>query len=124
LSAWIVIGQGLLALGALAAVAWPFLSKASAEAASRETDELDSLLAQKHLALEAIKELEFDWASGKLSEKDYQAIRRELEAEAIQVIRRLDELSEKPSSQELCPSCQKPVEPDYQFCPTCGAKRP
>lgn len=132
MSLWIVAAQGLLVVGVLAAVAYPLVWREVEDAQPLGPpgdggQAREDLLAQKHLAYEAIKELEFDRASGKLSEADYQTMHKELEAEAIGVLKKLDalegpEVSVPPPAPDACPSCGHVAEPDHDFCSGCGAK--
>ncbi|MEE8219385.1 MAG: hypothetical protein V3R43_01970, partial [bacterium] len=97
MSLWIVAAKGLLAVGVLAAVAYPLVWREVEDAqppgpSGDGGQAREDLLTQKHLAYEAIKELEFDRASGKLSEADYQTMHKEFEAEAIGVLKKLDAL--------------------------------
>lgn len=52
--------------------------------------ELESLLQKKDAIYENMKDLEFEWKMGKLSEEDYQQLRDEYKAEAAQVLNRID----------------------------------
>jgi len=47
---------------------------------------------QRSLATAAIRELEFDYATGKISEPDFRAIRRRLEERALEAMAGLDRL--------------------------------
>jgi len=47
---------------------------------------------QRGLATAAIRELEFDFATGKIAEADFRAIRERLEARALQAMAGLDQL--------------------------------
>lgn len=132
MNVWVVLAQGLLAAGALAAVAYPLVRGEDADAllppgADALRAERETLLAEKRVAYEAIRELELDWKSGKLSEADYQTIRREMEAEAIRVLQKLDAIEdhEAPSpevKQPSCPSCSREIESAHDFCPDCGTR--
>lgn len=132
MNVWVIIAQGLLAFGALAAVAYPLLSQAVPEglepsAAGALGAERENLLVEKHMAYDAIKELELDWKSGKLSDEDYRSIRDELEAEAIEVMKKLDSVEPPESAaQEIekthCPSCGQHIDGEYSFCHACGTK--
>lgn len=62
------------------------------EAVDPDSDEYKHLLVRKEEALISIKELEFDLGAEKISECDYQELRKKLEAEANEVIERLDQL--------------------------------
>lgn len=135
MNALIILAQAVVAAGALAAVVLPLLSaKEAGELAPGDTDstqaERESLLAEKALTYEAIKELELDKAGGKFSEADYQSMRKELEAEAIKVLQRLDALGHEeeeeeaasPAAPPACPSCGANIDPSHSYCPSCGAK--
>lgn len=132
MSALIILAQAVVAAVALAAVAVPLLSPGEAdELVPGERDrieaERESLLAEKALTYDAIKELELDKASGKFSERDYQAMKRELEAEAIKVLQRLDAVGCKdgevaPATPSACPSCGTGIDSSHAYCPSCGAK--
>ncbi|MFB3073416.1 MAG: hypothetical protein ACE1ZU_07985, partial [bacterium] len=87
----------------------------------------EALLAQKHLTYEDLKDLDFELASGKLSEADYQAMKQEMEAEAIRLLKELDALEGEGGQapepdQQTCPSCGRATEPDNSFCHGCGVK--
>jgi photosystem II stability/assembly factor-like uncharacterized protein len=48
---------------------------------------------EREAALEALRELDFDYALGKLAESDYRALRARLELRALTVLKALDELA-------------------------------
>ena len=54
--------------------------------------ERDDLEAAKEAKYREIRDAELDYRTGKLSEADWRALDRELRAEAIEILRRLDEL--------------------------------
>jgi flagellar biosynthesis/type III secretory pathway M-ring protein FliF/YscJ len=58
----------------------------------REGDERQELEAAKEAKYREIREAELDFRMGKLSEDDYRATDRELRAQAIEILKRLDEL--------------------------------
>ena len=64
------------------------------EAINPDSDEYKHLLVRKEETLISIKELEFDLGAEKISEKDYQDLRKKLEAEANEIIERLDQLEQ------------------------------
>jgi hypothetical protein len=87
---------------------------------------------EKNLALRAIKELEFDRAMGKVSEKDFTEMSGRLRARAARLIRQLDasgtyrERIEQEIEQRIgrvanaCPSCAVANDLDARFCKKCG----
>ena len=64
------------------------------EAVDPESDEYKHLLVRKEETLISIKELEFDFNTEKISESDYQELRKKLEAEATELIKKLDQLEQ------------------------------
>ncbi|MBM3469211.1 MAG: hypothetical protein FJX73_00235 [Armatimonadetes bacterium] len=54
-----------------------------------DADSRDALEAARDAALRALHDLDLDWQTGKLSERDYRATRAILEAEASEVLRQL-----------------------------------
>ena len=64
------------------------------EAVEPESDEYKHLLVRKEETLISIKELEFDFNTEKISESDYQELRKKLEAEATELIEKLDQLEQ------------------------------
>ena len=64
------------------------------EAVDPDSDEYKHLLVRKEETLISIKELEFDFNTEKISESDYQELRKKLEVEATELIGRLDQLEQ------------------------------
>lgn len=132
MNTWVVIAQGLLAGGALAAVVSPLFSRQEPQGLSPTGPgvlgaERENLLVEKQMAYDAIKELELDWRSGKLSEEDYRTIRAELEAEAIEVMKKLDSMESpqeevQETERNYCSSCGEKIDGEHSFCHSCGKK--
>ena len=61
-------------------------------------------------ALLALKEIEFDRATGKLSDADYEQLQRRYEAQAI-------------ATMEGCAHCGATLREGAKFCPQCGERR-
>ena len=64
------------------------------EAVDPQSDEYKHLLVRKEETLISIKELEFDFNTEKISKSDYQELRKKLEAEATELIEKLDQLEQ------------------------------
>lgn len=115
----------------------------SAETLGRRTRA--ALEREKALVLRSIKELEFDHAMGKVSDRDFQEMAGRLRARAIDLIKRLDadaggyrdvierELARrmktgsdpiltKNESVPRCAECGTTNDSDARFCKQCGAK--
>jgi flagellar biosynthesis/type III secretory pathway M-ring protein FliF/YscJ len=84
----------LVVLVVLAAVIWlvvaPLRRGATERAAAEESAEHAELEARKEAKYREIRDAELDHRTGKLSDADYRAIDRELRAEAVELLRRLD----------------------------------
>jgi hypothetical protein len=85
-------GLALIILAAVVAVlvALPFRRPGAAEA--REETRRAELEAAKEAKYREIRDAELDHRMGKLSEADWRAVDRDLRAEAIEILRQLDEL--------------------------------
>ena len=102
------------------------------------------LMEQKEQLYATIKELEFDHQLGKLLGPDYQRLRKDLEGQAVAVLRDLDqadgrsytELQEllemevrrrrkqPTATAQACRSCATPLQPQDHFCSHCGSPVP
>ncbi|MBK8799828.1 MAG: zinc ribbon domain-containing protein [Anaerolineales bacterium] len=77
---------------AIAAVVWPLLKRGPAPVLI-EDDRLTELLHRKEQVLASIKELEFDYSVGKLSEADYQQYDQRLRRQAIGLMQQIEQLA-------------------------------
>jgi hypothetical protein len=84
----------LAALVALV-VARPFFGGVE-EAPAADSAVRDELEAAKEAKYREIRDAQLDLQMGKLSKDDHRAIDRELRAEAIEILKRLDELDGRP----------------------------
>ena len=129
----------LLATGATYYVLRPVLRPAApgpgrADAADKGDDPDDDLSPQA-VALRALKEIEFDRATGKLSDADYDELHAKYQAEALAALRG-DEgarsavrgAQEPPARAQVtahsapCPVDGPRPEPDAVFCSACGRR--
>jgi hypothetical protein len=74
----------------------PLRAHAQARHSAREEAARADLEAAKEAKYREIRDAELDYRTGKLSEADWRAIDRDLRAEAVEILRRLDELEEGP----------------------------
>jgi hypothetical protein len=133
---------GLLAGGVLTAICVPLFRKEhTLESAILEETEWDLLLRKKEVLLGNIQDLDFEYKCGKLSESDYQEVRKEMAVEVAQVLERIHGLeasldldalirrevaarkSPAPkATPQTCPSCGANNPVKNKFCAECGAK--
>jgi hypothetical protein len=122
-----LLGGTVLAVGALAFVLYPLFFP------SRETEVHDSApLTTEDSAIVALREIEFDRATGKLSESDYAELKSTYSARALADMRKAD--SKEPEvadpiearvrayrrAHKECPTCGLRPEPDAIYCSHCG----
>jgi type II secretory pathway pseudopilin PulG len=88
----------LLVIAVLAVVAWlvlaPLRHDAATAAQESEAAERAELEARKEAKYREIRDAEMDFRTGKLSEADWRATDRGLRAEAMEILRALDSLSQ------------------------------
>ena len=99
-----------LALAALSFVLYPLLAGAPASESSLP-DRVDG--AERIQAIDALREIEFDRATGKLSDSDYGLLKASYTQRAIELMRGTGGV--------VCPSCGPRPETDARFCSRCGA---
>ena len=89
----------LLAVAIVAVVAWfvtaPLRRRPGETAEDPAVAELADLESRKAAKYRQIRDAEADRTAGKLTEADYQRLDRELRAEAIDVLKRIDRLQQR-----------------------------
>ena len=139
-----LIAGVLLAVGLLALVIQPLWTGAgkptpgpSGDVDEADLVDLDESDSPKIQALLALREIDFDRATGKLSDGDYEQLKARYTAKALAAMRE-EEASEaipspdrddqaermiarsKPGRRAVCPSCGPRPEPNVVFCSSCG----
>ena len=88
----------VLALVIVVLVAWfvtaPLRNRAPAEADDPAVAELADLEARKAAKYRQIRDAEADRTAGKLTEEDFERLDRELRAEAIDILKKIDRLKD------------------------------
>ena len=78
---------------------------------------------RKAAIYENLRDLQFEYRVGKLSDDDYQSTKRDLQKELAVVLAEVDKLKEKLGVNGAAPRpTPKPPKPDPLVCPACGAK--
>jgi hypothetical protein len=89
------------------------------------------LLDRKETVYAAIKEIEFDYQMGKLSEEDFQQLRQQYKDEAVAILKQLDTAqgakSKKSSKKSdaatrFCSQCGSKIAQADKFCSSCGSR--
>jgi hypothetical protein len=134
----------LMAIGLVVFIGEPIVRQATSRAEQKqEPSQLERLSLQKEVLYTAISDLDFDFQTSKVDERDYAALRQELEEEALQLLRRIDDVDplavldneierqilvlrqQQPSqadaiSRDMCPGCATLLRGGEHFCPSCG----
>lgn len=95
----------------------------------------NDLIERKEGIYSAIKEIEFDYQMGKLSEEDFKALRQQYKDEAVNLLKKIEQIQRKPAkpagkakkpteqkSPNFCWVCGTAVTKSDKFCANCGTK--
>lgn len=97
---WLTIGlAAVVSLAALWYVIQPLLDPSPAPPMV-EDDRLTELMAQKDTVLKSIKDLEFDYHVGKLSDEDFERFNLRLRRQAIGLIQQIEKLAPETASMD------------------------
>ncbi len=133
----VIAGAVLLVAAVVFFLLHPILSGRHASL-HRERDEPTEAESRRRVTLLALRDVEYDYATGKLGEEDYQALKRELAAEALVAL--TDAEGESSASRQdvpwlereivrlrgglaagtTCAACGSANEPGSRFCAYCG----
>ena len=130
------VAAALVGVALLLVVLGPLISREAVPAiVDDEPQDLEET--PKGIALSALKEIEFDQATGKLSDEDYAMLKGKYTAQALEALRvedgtvgagdletviaqRARVIRAEGSSNTTCPHCGPRPEQDALFCSTCG----
>ncbi len=145
----LIIVCGTLIVLAGAIVMWPLFHepKGNLEVELLAETELDRLLNRKAVIYTNIKDLEFEYKMGRLSDSDYRRLEAGYKGEAAAILQKLDQLGEENKTDEAierdvalrkakisgqvpverkvssaCPGCGAPIIPGKRFCADCGRR--
>ena len=123
-----------LSLAVLAAIfiGYPFYQARTRQIAFDSNSKLEDFEARKNELYTAIKDIDFDYQMGKLSEEDYQELRQKYKAEAVELLKRIDAMRQSRKKRRkgkaakagvrFCSQCGAQVGKNDRFCSECGAK--
>lgn len=87
---------------------------------------LGDLERAREAALDALRDLQFEYSTGKLSQNDYEMLRARYELRAMQILQQMDALlsSRRKSGGDAktCPRCHSPADATSRYCVTCGSQ--
>ncbi len=122
-----------LSLAILAAIyiGYPFFRSKNETMAFDVNHSIEDLEAKKVEIYKAIKDIEFDYEMGKLSREDFEELRSQYKAEAVKILKQLDQVRPgrrrrggkvpAQAGQRFCTQCGTPVHARDRFCRNCGA---
>ncbi len=119
-------------------ITYPFLRNRSvlSTAGAVADDKLLELRSRRDTTYSMLKELEFDFQSGILTEEDYQDLEARYKGKAFSILREIDILAKgddiediierqvmalRRSKERFCPQCGAKRGQDDRFCSQCGA---
>lgn len=104
----------------------------------RDDDEMTEVEARRRVTLLALRDVEYDYHTGKLDAQDYKELRRELSAEALEALEAARKEAEGGSADDLeaeiaavrdglrsgvtCPECGHQNPSGSRFCAGCGKR--
>lgn len=130
----------LLTVAAFGYIAYPLIRgprRAAAVTAAAGDEHVDGLLTRRDTTYSMLKELEFDYHSGLLTEEDYRDLEGRYRGKAISILRDIDQVGSagddagdeierqvaelRRVKQRFCSQCGVAVRPADRFCANCGA---
>ena len=127
---------------AFALVGWPLVGPSQGARRTAGGAPWDDLIGERDAAYGAIRDLDFEYEIGNLSDSDYQGLRDRYRSEAAATLQKLDSVVEeagaatasptraasegypsaKPGASLSCPSCGGTTETSDCYCCNCGAQ--
>ena len=134
----------VMAIGLVVWIGEPLVRRGRVREATADAqdDAIERLTLQKETLYTAIRDLDFDHQTGKVDAEDHAELRRQMEAEAADILRQLDladpladldlvveqeilayrqkEDTATLASEDACPACGTGLVADPTYCPICG----
>ncbi|MCC7162983.1 MAG: zinc-ribbon domain-containing protein [Anaerolineae bacterium] len=119
-----VVILGLVAVVILI-LGYPLVNPQQVPAHAIATSDND-LFGEREIVFETLRDLQFEYATGKLSAQDYEQLKARYELQAAQILREIDARQAVKQGNSpvavTCPRCHSQMRAKYKFCTKCGAK--
>ncbi len=125
----------VLTVSTFAFIAYPLFKRRLRSAGVAGDEKFQELRSKRDTTYSMLKELEFDFQSGILTEEDYRDLETRYKRKAISILRNVDELEKgtkaedeiekrilelRRSKGQFCPQCGARCQEDARFCSRCG----
>lgn len=125
----------VLAVATFAFIIYPLFKQRPSQEGLAKDDKLLELSSRRDTTYSMLKELEFDFQSGILTEEDYRDLETRYKKKAISILRGVDELQEGTNVEDeiekrvlqlrqtkgrFCPQCGTRYRVNDVFCASCG----
>jgi hypothetical protein len=129
-----IIGIFLAILTAIF-VGYPLFHKRQQKISFALNHRAQELEARKNEIYAAIRDIDFDYKMGKLSQEDYETLRHQYKSEAISMMKQIDAgqagkthrgakgaAAPPTTTGRFCHHCGEPITGEARFCSACGGK--
>lgn len=134
----VILGAVLLVAAVVLFIIQPVL-RGEWASLERDDDEMTEAEARRRVTLLALRDVEYDYHTGKLDDRDYQDLRRELSAEALDALKAARSEAEAGAAQDdleaeiaavrdglrsgsMCATCGHANPAGSRFCAACGQR--
>lgn len=116
-----ILGALVLAILSFAFVAYPFFKRGLRSGISIEDEKYRELYSKRNTTYAMLKELEFDFQSGILTEEDFRELEARYRRKAISILRATDDLEKGTGAEgEIEDQVQELRQGQGRFCTQCG----
>jgi len=103
-------------------IIYPFFRQRLPSADSAEDEKLHKLLSRRDTTYSMLKELEFDFRSGILTEEDYRELESKYKKKGISILKDIDDSKKDNDEEEIEKRVLELRRHEGQFCPQCATR--